>query len=412
MAAPTPKPKRAPRPTTPLRGFLTMLWRQPLFALPMGLFFGTISGRGPGGYLRAYRMALVFAYVIGLLLWGLEHFVIKRIPARPGESHTAGVLRVSLIYAATSILGAAIAAYLLHVTFMPGLLGGGRQVAVIGMYSLLFSALTTGIVLAVIFYRDAIQRAKADQELDLARRIQRAFLISQFPTTPRLEVHAINVSSRHVSGDFYDVVTVGDSLLVAIADVSGKGVAAALMSSMLQASLRTQAAVAGSVAEMLTNMNRLLCGGTPTGKFATCFLARVEEPTLRIRYANAGHNYPLLRRRDGSIEELRQGGLLLGIMEDIRLEEASIQLAPGDCIVFYTDGISEAADVDNELFGEQRLTALVAALPTGRPASETAERILAGVRAHLDGVEPGDDMTLVVLRVRDETASAGAPGSR
>jgi hypothetical protein len=412
MAVPTPKPKRATRPTTPLQGFLTMLWHQPLFALPMGLFFGTIYGTGLAGYFLAYRMALVFAYVIGLLLWALQHFIIERIRARADESHTARVLRVSLIYMVTSIIGAAIAAYLLHVTFMPGLLGGGQQVAVIGMYTLLFSVLTTGIVLAVIFYRDAIQRAKADQELDLARRIQRAFLISQFPAMPRLEVHAVNVSSRHVSGDFYDVVTVGDSLLVAIADVSGKGVAAALMSSMLQASLRTQAALACSVAEMLGNMNRLLCGGTATGKFATFFLARVEEPTLRVSYSNAGHNYPLWRRRDGSIEELKQGGLLLGIMEDIRLEEASIQLAPGDCVVFYTDGISEAANADNELFGEQRLTALVAALTPGLPASEIAERILAGVRAHLDGVEPGDDMTLVVLRVRDQTAPAGAPASR
>jgi serine phosphatase RsbU (regulator of sigma subunit) len=403
MAAPASRPQRALRPATPLRGFLTMLWRQPLMALPMGLFFGTIYGHGLAGYLIAYRMGLVFAYAIGLFLWVLGHFVLPRLPEPPGESQTAGVLRVSLIYTATSIFAAAVAAYVLHLTWMPGLLGSGRQVAVIGMYTLLFSVLTTGIVLAVIFHKDAIQRAKADQELDLARRIQRAFLISQFPSMPRLEVHAINVSSLHVSGDFYDVVTVGDSLLLAIADVSGKGVAAALMSSMLQASLRTQAAPTGSVAEMLATMNRMLCAGTPTGKFATFFLARIEEPTLRLRYSNAGHNYPLLRHRDGSVEELAQGGLLLGIREGIGFEEAQAQLTPGDCLVLYTDGISEAANTENDLFGERRLTELVAGLPAGLSASETADRILAAVHTHLDGVVPGDDMTLVVLRVRDES---------
>jgi sigma-B regulation protein RsbU (phosphoserine phosphatase) len=176
------------------------------------------------------------------------------------------------------------------------------------------------------------------------------------------------------------------------------------MSSMLQASLRTQAAPTGSVADMLATMNRLLCAGTPTGKFATFFLARVEEPTLRLRYSNAGHNYPLLRRRDGSIEELKEGGLLLGIKEGIRFEEASAQLAAGDCVVLYTDGISEAANARNDLFGERRLAELVAGLPPGLSASEAADRILAAVHAHLDGVVAGDDMTLVVLRVRDADA--------
>jgi sigma-B regulation protein RsbU (phosphoserine phosphatase) len=217
---------------------------------------------------------------------------------------------------------------------------------------------------------------------------------------PRIEVHAVNISSRQVSGDFYDVVAADDSVLLAIADVSGKGVAAALMSSMLQASLRTQAGSQESVAGMLLNMNRLLCGGAPTGKFATFFLARVHEPTLRLTYSNAGHNHPLLRRRDGTIQELSEGGLLLGIREPIQLAEASVDLAPGDVLLLYTDGISEAADAKQELYGEERLTALFRILPPDLSASETADRVLAAVRTHLNGVEAGDDMTLVVLRVR------------
>ena len=402
MVAQPLKPGRPLRPRSATRGLVTLLWRQAAIAVPMALFFGVLYGQGARGYFKALQMSLIFSYIIGLALWTLGYFIVPRLPANPGESHTAGVLRVTALHTVSSFFGAALAAWIIHMTILPGFLGSGRAVAVVGMFTLLFAVLFAGIVVAVIFYRDAILRARSEQELDLARRIQRAFLISQFPTMPRIEVHAVNVSSRQVSGDFYDVVPVGDSLLLAIADVSGKGVAAALMSSMLQASLRTQAGAVDSVADMLLNMNRLLCGGAPTGKFATFFLARVDEPTLLMRYANAGHNYPLLRRADGSIQELDQGGLLLGIQEEIRLEEASVQLAPGDCVVCYTDGISEAADGRNELYGEQRLADFIAGLPPGLPAADIAERTLAEVRAHLAGVEPGDDMTLVVLRVRGE----------
>ena len=383
-----------------------MLWRQPLFGIPIALFFGTLFGRGTEGYWRAFQLSLVFAYVIGLLLWVLEFFVLPRLPDRPGETQAAAVIRISILYTVASMLGAAIAAYLVHWTVFPGLLGTPRTVAIFGMTTLLLSGLVTAGVLAFTFYRDAIEKAKAEQELDLARRIQRAFLISQFPDMPRVEVHAVNVSSRQVSGDFYDVVPAGDSLLVAIADVSGKGVAAALMSSMLQASLRTQVRPDASPADMLSNMNRLLCGGAPTGKFATFFLARIDEPTLRFHYANAGHNLPLLRRRDGRVEPLGPSGLLLGIQDELGLEETSLQLEPGDCVVLYTDGISEAADGRNDLFGEERLAEVVSAMPPTLRPSEVADRIMGAVRTHLDGIEAGDDMTLVVLRVRDEAAGA------
>ncbi|HKQ59197.1 MAG TPA: PP2C family protein-serine/threonine phosphatase [Candidatus Eisenbacteria bacterium] len=398
----TPRAANTSRPRSAGLGFLTMLWRQPLFALPIALFFAALYGRGSGGIIRALQLSLVFAYVIGILLWVLEYFVIPRLPQRPGESNASAVIRISVIYAVTSMFGAALSAYLLHSTVFPGLLGDARSVAVFGMTTLMFGALATGIVLAAIFYRDAIQRAKAEQELDLARRIQRAFLISEFPARPRTEVFAVNVSSKQVSGDFYDVVPVADSILVAIADVSGKGVAAALMSSMLQASLRTQAHAVPSTSDVLLNMNRLLCGGAPTGKFATFFLGRFDEPTLTLHYANAGHNLPLLRRADGSVEALEPSGLLLGIQDEIRLTDSTVQLSPGDCLVLYTDGISEAADSANDLFGEERLARVVAGLAPGLASQQVADAIMAAVRAHLNGVEAGDDMTLVVLRVREQ----------
>jgi hypothetical protein len=119
----------------------------------MALFFGVLYAQGSRGLLRAFQMSLVFSYVIGLLLWVMKQFVMPRLPGRPGESHTAGVLRVSFTYTLTSIFGAAIAAWIVDRTVMPGFLGSGRTVAIVGMYTLLFSVLFTGVILAFIFYR-------------------------------------------------------------------------------------------------------------------------------------------------------------------------------------------------------------------------------------------------------------------
>jgi sigma-B regulation protein RsbU (phosphoserine phosphatase) len=207
--------------------------------------------------------------------------------------------------------------------------------------------------------------------------------------------------------------------LLAIADVAGKGVPAALLSSMLQASLRTQAHQVPSAAAILGNINTLVYRSTSVHQFATFFLARVEEDRMRLAYSNAGHNYPIVFRQDGRIETLEKGGTVVGILESAAFEEEEIALQPGDRLVFYTDGISEAANAKGELFGEDRLCRLVTGLPADLTARETTERILDDVRGFLDGVEAGDDMTVMVLRVLGDgvpgtpvTARAGkAPGS-
>jgi sigma-B regulation protein RsbU (phosphoserine phosphatase) len=268
------------------------------------------------------------------------------------------------------------------------------------MFSLIFAALFMGIVFARIYFVRALDRARADEELNLARRIQRSFLISQFPLMPRLEVHAINVSSRQVSGDFYDVVAAGENaFLIAIADVAGKGVPAALMSSMLQASLRTQAGNETSVAAILRNINSLVYRSTAVHQFATFFLARIEEDRMRLRYSNAGHNHPIVFRRDGERMPLERGGTVVGILESVEFEEDTVALQPGDRVLLYTDGISEAANARGEMFGEERLIETVSRMPSDLPARETVERILEAVRGFLDGTDAGDDMTLMVLRV-------------
>jgi len=256
-----------------------------------------------------------------------------------------------------------------------------------------------------LLLKDRVAVARFEEELNLARQIQRRSLLSEFPAMPNSEVHAIYIPSKHVGGDFYDVVPTQDGgFLVAIADVSGKGVPAALLSAMLQAALRTQAPLGTSVTTILRNINSLLYRSTSLHQFATLFLARIDGATCSMTFCNAGHNWPVVRRRDGGREVLERGGTLLGILEPLALEEASVHLGPGDLVVLYTDGISEAATLDNEQFGEERLNEAIAALPPGIGARAAAEALLARLREFLGDVEPQDDITLLVLRVLEPVA--------
>ena len=258
-----------------------------------------------------------------------------------------------------------------------------------------------------LLLRDRVRVARIEEELSLAHQIQQTFLKSDFPSLPRCEVHAVNLPSRQVGGDYYDVVPVPDgSFLVAIADVAGKGVPAALLSSMLQASLRTQARSVESPAEILRNINTLVYRSTAVHQFATFFLARVSGDGRRMTFANAGHNWPALLRRDGSREWLQTGGTILGIMEDVAMEEATFDLTPGDLLVFYTDGISEATNEDGELFSEERLVEFVQGLPPSLNPESIAVSILREVERHLGPLEAQDDRTLVVLRVHETSRAA------
>lgn len=261
-----------------------------------------------------------------------------------------------------------------------------------------------------LLLRDRLQIARIEEEMNLARDIQRGSLLSEFPAMPHCELHALYLPSRHVGGDFYDVVQAADgSYLVAIGDVSGKGMPAALLSAMLQASLRTQARSVPALADILRNINSLLFQSTGSHQFATFFLARVDGERLTLSFSNAGHNWPVIVRRSGERVLLEKGGTILGILEGVDFEEAQVPLAPGDVMVLYTDGVSEAANAAGELFGEDRLYALLEGMPAGLGAREIAERLLGAVHTFLDGVDAQDDITLVVLRVTEPASVEPAP---
>ena len=403
---------RERKPTTPAAEFVRLLWHAPLLSLPFAAFFTVVTGAPWTWFGRMLLVALVFSYVIGLSVWiagwwghrggGPESLV----DARDGGRST--ILTIAR-YMGVSLFGTFVAAGIIHFTIVPGFLGNARAVSVVLVYGLLFSTLFIGVIFAFHFYRDAISRARSEEELNLARRIQRSFLMSTFPQRAGLEIHALNVSSKQVSGDFYDVVPVGETgFLLCIADVSGKGVPAALLGSMLQASLRTQAPARPGVGAIVAAINRLVCEIAPAGQFATLFLAHVDEATLRFTYVNAGHNPPALLRPDGTRQLLDVGGPVVGVSELIPFEEGTVQLAAGERVVFYTDGLSEGMNVRQEMYGDERVVEFAAGLPAAQNAREQIDALLGDLTRFLAGVEPQDDITLMVLRVRDGATAAPA----
>ena len=382
------------------RALLRAIVWSPVIAIPMAAFVWFRDAAAPSAFGRHYVPTLIFVLAGWICLWIAQHFVFPRIVKPDAVGPRTMLLRL-VFYLGAMLAGFAAAALVVNATIVPDLLSGPRQIAMLGMYGVLFITMSLAIGFAVALYHRVEERARADQELKLARRIQSSFLPANLLELPLLDVSGLNVPSKQVSGDFYDLVPTGESaLLIAIADVAGKGVPAALLSSMLQASLRTQAPSVASVASILGNINALVYRNAAVEQFATFFLAHLDLGSRRLSYANAGHNYPVLFRAGGGHEVLDHGGPLIGIQDSVAYEESAVSLGPGDRLLLYTDGISEAANPSGELFGEERLCRLVESMPTNLPSRAVTQRILEDLRRHAGTAEQADDMTLVVIQMR------------
>jgi sigma-B regulation protein RsbU (phosphoserine phosphatase) len=189
------------------------------------------------------------------------------------------------------------------------------------------------------------------------------------------------------------------SYLVTIADVAGKGVPAALLASMVQASVRTQAQDGKPVCEIMDRLNRLVFDATPDDRFATCFLARLSASALSLSFANAGHNYPILMPALGGSRFLDFGGIPLGIQTEFVYGETSTPLVPGDALILYTDGITDARNRIMEDYTEEHLLQFTAELPRDLTARQLLDAISADVSRFTQGAEQADDITLVALKV-------------
>jgi len=251
-----------------------------------------------------------------------------------------------------------------------------------------------------LLYEENLAKSVLEEELAVARRIQQQFLPTRLPEMGRFGIAAMNVPNKQVGGDYYDIVA-GDegSYLITIADVAGKGVPAALLASMVQASVRTQAQDGKPVCEIMDRLNRLVFDATPDDRFATCFLARVSAAGLDLSFSNAGHNYPIFLPARGGSRLLDFGGIPLGIDAGAAYGESSTPLAQGDALILYTDGITDARNRAMQDYSEERLFEFAAGLSRDLTARQMLEAISADVSLFTQGAEQADDITLLALKV-------------
>jgi serine phosphatase RsbU (regulator of sigma subunit) len=246
---------------------------------------------------------------------------------------------------------------------------------------------------------EAAERRRLQEEVALARQIQVALIPTELPEVAGYEIFGGNSPSQGVSGDYYEVIDRldGSECVLFIADVSGKGIAASLLTAYIEA--LSSAPIEDGLApdQVFSRVSRRLYRRTPHERFATAFLAVLDPTSGVVRYANAGHNPPLVLRADGSVEALGATGIPLGLLPLGEYECEDITLSAGDTLVTYTDGITEATNPSDEEYGAERLEALCL-----RNSGESLDDIAAALHGDLEkfaeGVPYADDQTLVMLR--------------
>ncbi|HEX3684685.1 MAG TPA: SpoIIE family protein phosphatase [Bryobacteraceae bacterium] len=266
-------------------------------------------------------------------------------------------------------------------------------------------AAQTGLALEVARLTTAIgeevaQRERLNREVEIAREVQERLFPQELPPVIGLDYCGACRPALGVGGDYYDFLALpGNRLGIALGDVSGKGIAAALMMASLQASLRAEASRASDdLASVIQKVNRLLYDASTANRYATFFYAQYDAASRRLTYVNAGHNPPLLFCGSGEIKRLDAGGTVVGLLEDSAYTQESVALNEGDVLVAYTDGITETMNMVEEEWGEENLIETVQACNL-LCARETITRIMQGADCFAAGAKQHDDMTLSVLRI-------------
>lgn len=249
-------------------------------------------------------------------------------------------------------------------------------------------------------FREALEKQKLEEELDLAREIQRNLLPQKVPAYSSFDIAALNISSKQVGGDYYDLIELDkNDCCIAIADVSGKGVPASLLMANMQAFLQVICRQNIPLDEATGLINDLISSNTSDGRFITFFWGILNDITKNFNYVNAGHNPPLLIR-DGKIIKLEIGGMILGVMKTLMpYKSESIQLQKDDVLVMFTDGISEAMNRKGEEFSDERLEKLAKEI-VNESVNNILNRIQTEVHKFTDGANQSDDITLVVVKVK------------
>jgi sigma-B regulation protein RsbU (phosphoserine phosphatase) len=260
------------------------------------------------------------------------------------------------------------------------------------------------ILLFVLLVMEISDRVVMKRDLQIAKEIQAWLLPPCPPQVAGLEIAFATRPANTVAGDYYDVFprpaspSPGGTYLIAIADVAGKSIPAAMLMATYQASLKTLAGISTSLTDLVGRMNNYACGNSQNGRrFTTTFIAEYNPETRDLIYVNAGHNPPILRRQTGAIERLSAGGIPLGILENAPYESGSTKLQPGDWLAIYTDGVTEAENFRHDEYGESRFMLLLYANQTMTPLV-LLNTIFEDIEHFVGNTPQHDDITLMLLK--------------
>jgi len=255
----------------------------------------------------------------------------------------------------------------------------------------------------------AAEQERLRREIEIAKQVQLQLFPQTQPRMRTIEYSALCRPAREVGGDYYDYLQLDpDNLCLALGDISGKGLSASLLMASLQALMRSQAPLRGfSPAALISDINRLMCNSTDGSKYATFFCSIYNDKSREFTFVNAGHNPPMLFRTNGGpgkgadsglVLRLTTGGTVVGIFPSAKYEQEALTLCPGDVMVVFTDGVTEAFNAENEEFGEERLADVVRK-SLDLPCSEIQDRIISEIDAFVADAPQHDDITLLVIRV-------------
>ncbi len=255
---------------------------------------------------------------------------------------------------------------------------------------------------------EQMERERLEREQQVASEIQQRFLPATAPIVTGYELQGISFPCYEIGGDYYDFIQREDGrLVVALGDVSGKGTAAALLMSSLHAAVHAQADIHDSLVKTISAVNRYLVDSIPANRFVTLFYAELDPQNGTLSFLNAGHNPPLIVHTGGTMEQLASGGLPLGIMTNADFREGRTKLYPGDVLVIYSDGVSEATNPSGEEFGPTRLYEVVAR-NLEASAGGIRDRIESALTKFCQGTPAADDITLVIVKRNAEASEVAA----
>jgi len=248
-------------------------------------------------------------------------------------------------------------------------------------------------------FEEAVMKKRLESELLIASRVQKALLPERPPRFEGFQISTVNIPARIVGGDFFDVFRTSQNMLgLAIGDVSGKGAPASILMAMLYAGFKSLLKEIYPVVEIVARLNNLLTETTAEGYYATFFFGVIDRHTRRFTFTNAGHNPPLLVRKDLSVRQLDTGGIVLGFLPDQQYRQETVELKSGDYLILYTDGVTEVKNKRDQEFGEQRLVNLIKK-HYGTPPHQLKELILEAIRRFSARKELSDDVTMILLYV-------------